>query len=488
MDFNILCESLKELYGNNNDYGLFVENMTEADKSNLLRNFDGGAAFGNLKGWIPFSGYDLFTTSAGAFADIFSKMKPWDHLSYEQKKRVVDFSSKQWALNTDESRYVAALVLELGVGCQKFGELSRKYSDDGNPYSPRLSWRGRKYTEEDAFAAKKAFNEFKEWFNNQSPEALDGTKAQNKSGESQINELQSNGFVKPPQDFPADVNEGNDSSNAPVSTENNEENHENADSPEAAETVPEIENEEDPKVLAAKAYLAGTTDTKDDAGDASEGKKDSKKVTTVSVDPKTNTNQPKPEQTSTPKDATNSTNPNANEVPPLSGGEGGLSATNDENDKGWFAQNWQWLTGALAAAVAAGVAFFLIRKQKKKTKKANETAETLKKTVTDLQSTIGTLSDEIAKNQAAANKGDKSDAAQNTPPADQNTPPADTPSQDLPDNSQNDSTLGQNCNCDCNCNSNSDSSNSSGSTLGSSSSIVKPGKDQIIIQTVNKEY
>lgn len=67
----------------------------------------------------------------------------------------------------------------------------------------------------------------------------------------------------------------------------------------------------------------------------------------------------------------------------------------DTKNQGWFARNWQWLVGALAAAGLAAGAFFLIRKQKNKTKKANDDVASLQSQVEGLKEQANKLNDAL---------------------------------------------------------------------------------------------
>ena len=101
MDYKKCCELLKPLYGKNNDYGLFREDLTEAEKSNLERNLGGGACF-HWKGVIPFNGYDFYTSNETAFQNALlsegkkaAVLKIWDDKTYgerlteDQKKQLL---------------------------------------------------------------------------------------------------------------------------------------------------------------------------------------------------------------------------------------------------------------------------------------------------------------------------------------------------------------------------------------------------------------
>lgn len=68
-----------------------------------------------------------------------------------------------------------------------------------------------------------------------------------------------------------------------------------------------------------------------------------------------------------------------------------LKKMEDDKNQGWFARNWQWLVGALAAVGLAVGTFFLIRRQKNKTKKANAEADNLKGQITDLKNQLNDL-------------------------------------------------------------------------------------------------
>ena len=158
MDYKKCCELLKPLYGKNNDYGLFREDLTDAEKSNLERNLDGGACF-HWKGVIPFNGYDFYTTNETAFQNALlsegkkaAVLKIWDDETYgerltedqkkqllltkDQKQRIVDYCKQLYETGTPESTYVADSIMSIGLRhpvYKKYFEDNRKLGPDHFP-------------------------------------------------------------------------------------------------------------------------------------------------------------------------------------------------------------------------------------------------------------------------------------------------------------------------------------------------------------------
>ena len=61
--------------------------------------------------------------------------------------------------------------------------------------------------------------------------------------------------------------------------------------------------------------------------------------------------------------------------------------------KSFWERNWQWIVGAVATVAAAIGAYFLLKKQKKKTKEAKNEVNSLKEQVSTLQDKINELSE-----------------------------------------------------------------------------------------------
>ena len=78
------------------------------------------------------------------------------------------------------------------------------------------------------------------------------------------------------------------------------------------------------------------------------------------------------------------------------------SAVVEGEQKGFLARNWEWIVGAVAAVAVAIGAFFLIRKQKKKTDKAKDEVKTLTGQVSDLQTKVDELSKGNSENSASS--------------------------------------------------------------------------------------
>ncbi|MBR3913896.1 MAG: hypothetical protein IKJ28_06655 [Alphaproteobacteria bacterium] len=78
------------------------------------------------------------------------------------------------------------------------------------------------------------------------------------------------------------------------------------------------------------------------------------------------------------------------------------SAVVEGEQKGFWARNWEWIVGAVAAVAVAIGAFFLIRKQKKKTDKAKDEVKTLTGQVSDLQNKVNELSNGNSENSASS--------------------------------------------------------------------------------------
>ena len=120
MDYKKCCELLKPLYGKNNDYGLFREDLTEAEKSNLERNLDGGACFGKLSGWLPWSDHDFYTPNETAFRNALIRegengksamIKPWEQLTKDQQQHVVNYCNQLYQNASSEETYVADQIM-----------------------------------------------------------------------------------------------------------------------------------------------------------------------------------------------------------------------------------------------------------------------------------------------------------------------------------------------------------------------------------------
>lgn len=142
MEYEILCGKFKELYGENNDYGLFRD-MTDIEKSNMMKNFEGGAFF-SLKGLNPFNKHDFYTTSAAATQKILESMKPWDDLSPKQQKMIFDYCVNQHKKNDDDSHLSADMVMFFGVKNKQFVDRAIALSDDGLPIQLEMTEKGRR--------------------------------------------------------------------------------------------------------------------------------------------------------------------------------------------------------------------------------------------------------------------------------------------------------------------------------------------------------
>ncbi len=120
MDYKKCCELLKPLYGKNNDYGLFREDLTDAEKSNLERNLDGGACFGKLSGWLPWSDHDFYTSNETAFHNALIRegengksamIKPWEQLTKDQQQHVVNYCNQLYQNASSEETFVADQIM-----------------------------------------------------------------------------------------------------------------------------------------------------------------------------------------------------------------------------------------------------------------------------------------------------------------------------------------------------------------------------------------
>ena len=157
MDYKKCCELLKPLYGKNNDYGLFREDLTDAEKSNLEKNLDGGACF-HWKGVIPGNGYNFYTPNGKAFKHALATdtggvvLKIWDGKAYEQltedqkkkilltkeqKQRIVNYCKQLYQKGTPEETYVADSIMGVGLRhsayVKYFNEDDNRKDDDGFP-------------------------------------------------------------------------------------------------------------------------------------------------------------------------------------------------------------------------------------------------------------------------------------------------------------------------------------------------------------------
>ncbi len=348
MDHGALCGHLKIFFGNNNDYGLFRTTLTPEEETRLRNNFEGGNFIGQLSDFIP--GRDKYSLlDSTAYEENLTFIKDWHKMSLEERKKLVELCLKLHEINTDESRNVADRVIS---GCNpEFLETLTKLKNNSNEtkdynfdFSTVDGWLQivKDYWNEEKYpytVGKELLLTIQNQLNQQQPE----------NTQEALPAINSEQQPTTPENEPESPVPNAGDELVPVGSETpTDQNNTQSVTPQPATPQPVT-----PQSVTPQPTTSRPTNT----------------PTTPALSPNTQT--PKKEDTQTPI----------------------ISAQAAVEQKSFWERNWQWIVGAVATVAAAIGAYFLLKKQKKKTKEAKNEVNSLKEQVSTLQDKINELSE-----------------------------------------------------------------------------------------------
>ena len=389
MDHGALCGHLKIFFGNNNDYGLFRTTLTPEEETRLRNNFEGGNFIGQVFDIVP--GRDEYSLyDDDAYNENLTFIKDWQEMTLDERKKLVELCLKLHESNTEESRSVADTVI---TNCnQKFHEdlnTLKKKSNETKDYNFDFStvngwlqivkdgWNEEKYP---YTVGKELLLTIQNQLNQQQPENTQDALPE-------INPEQQPTTPENGQDSPIPGNDDtlesiNDATSTP---ENDTNNNSSEQATSGTQTTPSPKTPDktvQPQTPTSKATTPGTEAT-------TPGVKPSPKTPDKTVQPQT--------------PVAGTTTPGTQVAPPEATTEDPEKKKETENSvisaqaaveqKSFWERNWQWIVGAVATVAAAIGAYFLLKKQKKKTKEAKNEVNSLKEQVSTLQDKINELSE-----------------------------------------------------------------------------------------------
>ncbi|MBE6455050.1 MAG: hypothetical protein E7014_01170 [Alphaproteobacteria bacterium] len=389
MDYGALCGHLKIFFGNNNDYGLFRATLTPEEQTRLRNNFEGGSFIGQVLDIVP--GRDEYSLyDDDAYNENLTFIKSWQEMTLDERKKLVELCLKLHESNTEESRSVADTVI---TNCnQKFHEdlnTLKKKSNETKDYNFDFStvngwlqivkdgWNEEKYP---YTVGKELLLTIQNQLNQQQPENTQDALPE-------INPEQQPTTPENGQDSPIPGNDDtlesiNDATSTP---ENDTNNNSSEQATSGTQTTPSPKTPD--KTVQPQTPAVGTTPSPQ-----------TPTTRTTTPSPKT------PDKTVQPQTpVAGTTTPGTQVAPPEATTEDPEKKKETENSvisaqaaaeqKSFLERNWQWIIGAVAAVAAAIGAYFLLKKQKKKTKEAKNEVNSLKEQVSTLQDKINELSE-----------------------------------------------------------------------------------------------
>ena len=355
MDHGALCGHLRSFWGNNNEFGLFRTTLTPTEQTRLANNFEGGIAnnlswgrFGRqvLDNFQPFGNNEYTLMGIDAFEENVSFMKPWQEMTLDERKKLVELCLKLHELNTDEARFVADYTMAYvggaigdAKGCPEFCIAFMKHPSITR-HAHINQMLDYNYTPSDHWW---------EWPINRVSDLLDGKRYPLTHGKEVLLTIQN---------------------------QLNQQQQENT-----LEALPEIDSEQQSATL-ENEQVSPVPKEEDDLVSVND---DTTQNENNSATQETTTTQGTPVTTTTPETTTTTrTSEKSNSF---------NSAQAAAEQKSFLERNWQWIIGAVAAVAAAIGGYFLLKKQKKKTKEAKNEVNSLKEQVSTLQDKINELSE-----------------------------------------------------------------------------------------------
>ncbi|MBQ3118000.1 MAG: hypothetical protein IJC11_06760 [Alphaproteobacteria bacterium] len=405
MDYGALCGHLKIFFGNNNDYGLFRTTLTPEEETRLRNNFEGGNFIGQVSDFIP--GRDKYSLlDSTAYKENLTFIKSWQKMTLDERKKLVELCLKLHESNTEESRSVADSVI---TNCNpKFLEdlnTLKKKSNETKDYNFDFStvngwlqivkdgWNEEKYP---YTVGKELLLTIQNQLNQQQPEntqeALPAINSEQQPTPPE-NEQQPATFENEEKSPIPGNNDELKSINDETSTTKND-------------TRTTTSN---PITLGSQTTTPGTNPSPQTPDKQAQPQTPAVGTTpspqTPTTRTRTTTPSPKtPDKTVQPQTpVAGTTTPGTQVAPPEATTEDpkkkketdalSISAQAAVEQKSFWERNWQWIVGAVAAVAAAIGAYFLLKKQKKKTKEAKNEVNSLKEQVSTLQDKINELSE-----------------------------------------------------------------------------------------------
>ncbi len=501
MDFKKCCELLKPLYGENNDYGLFREDLTDAEKSNLKRNLGGGACF-HWKGVIPGNGYDFYTSNETAFKSLIkledkngksAMIKPWEQLTKDQKQRIVDHCNQLYQTGSSEETYVADQIMMTinpiyeqsfaneepqldqevkgsgaaagAIGGALTGAIGgAKCGIPGGPggilvagiagagigaYAGFKLQNGGNFT----YADKRGPTLLQ-----QVQDELDGKTLQNQAEDTntQSNQLETEQISQQEQE----------EENREENTQNQEEAREKAKNQKKKEKQKEENSTETENISLTDINLSPQNN---DQKIIVKGNKKQPATTSTNLqDLNKDLNAIRQKIT----EETNKSTDTPSAVNSSTENDKAFQAATAAQEKGsWWSRNWDIIAIIIGALGMLGLGGWLLHRQSKKTKKAKAEAAALSSQVTDLNSQISTLKESLKSNQSSTNTGTNTNTETNT-----NTGTNTSTDTNTDTNTNTDTSTDTNTNTDDTNTGNGSTLESSGSSVPNDSSTVEKGR------------
>ncbi|MBR3913485.1 MAG: hypothetical protein IKJ28_04565 [Alphaproteobacteria bacterium] len=389
MDHGALCGHLKIFFGNNNDYGLFRTTLTPEEETRLRNNFEGGNFIGQLSDFIP--GRDKYSLlDSTAYEENLTFIKDWHEMSLEERKKLVELCLKLHEINTDESRNVADRVITICnpkflKDLNTLKEKSNETKDYNFDFSTVDGWLQivKDYWNEEKYpytVGKELLLTIQNQLNQQQPENTQDALPE-------INPEQQPTTPENGQDSPIPgENDTLEPINEETSTTENDTNNNSSEQATPGTQTPPSPKTPD-KTAQPQTPAVGTTPSPQ-----------TPTTRTTTPSPKT------PDKTVQPQTpVAGTTTPGTQVAPPEATTEDPEKKKETENSvmstqaaieqKSFWERNWQWIVGAVATVAAAIGAYFLLKKQKKKTKEAKNEVNSLKEQVSTLQDKINELSE-----------------------------------------------------------------------------------------------
>ena len=425
MDHGALCGHLRSFWGNNNEFGLFRTTLTPTEQIRLANNFEGGMAnnlsWGRLGRQVldnfqPFGNNEYTLMGIDAFEENVSFMKPWQEMTLDERKKLVELCLKLHELNTDEARFVADYTMAYvggavgdAKGCPEFCIAFMKHPSITRPahINQMLDYN---YTPSDHWW---------EWPINRVSDLLDGKRYPLTHGKEVLLTIQNQLNQQQPENTQEALPAINSEQQQPTTHENEQESPvPNAGDelvPVGSETPTDQNNTQ--SVTPQPATPQTVTPQPVTPQSVTPQPATPQPVTPQSLTPQPATPQPVTPQSVTPQPTTpqpvtpqsltsqptTSRPTNTPTTPALSPNTQTpekedtqtpiISAQAAAEQKSFLERNWQWIIGAVAAVAAAIGAYFLLKKQKKKTKEAKNEVNSLKEQVSTLQDKINELSE-----------------------------------------------------------------------------------------------